>query len=291
MPTAASSAFTPMAPDGERVVTSIDEALAPIAPGELVHIGCGALSVVVAPEAGGRVAQIRHDGIEWLVGHDEHQGAVAWGSYPMLPWAGRVRRGQFGLDGVRYTLPINLGAHAIHGVGFALPWRVDAHGPHELALSLALPADARWPFGGHAHQRFLVTEHALRMELTVTAGEHGMPASLGWHPWFRKPDRLDFSPVRAYPRDEEGIACLPLVDPPPSPWDDCFVNCQPIGLHRAGQHLRLTSNCDHWVVYDEPAHATCVEPQSGPPDAFNLGLAHVLGPGESLSAWFLLEWL
>jgi aldose 1-epimerase len=45
------------------------------------------------------------------------------------------------------------------------------------------------------------------------------------------------------------------------------------------------------VVYDEPAHATCVEPQSGPPDAFNLGRARDLEPGASLSARFLWEWV
>ena len=281
-----------MAADRDLSVAPVDPAQTPMAPGELIHIGRGALSVVIAPEAGGRVAQIRHDGLEWLVGHDDdHQAMIAWGSYPMLPWAGRIRHGQFGFDGQRYALPINLGAHAIHGVGLALPWRVDGHGPHDAELSLDLPQDERWPFGGRAHQRFEVTERALRMESSVTAGKQGMPVTLGWHPWFRKPDCLDFAPTRAYPRDDEGIACLPLIDPPASPWDDCFINTRPVELQRAGQRLRLSSDCGHWVVYDEPAHATCVEPQSGPPDAFNLGLARNLAPEESLSAWFLLEWL
>lgn len=263
-----------------------------MAPGELIHIGHEALSVVIAPEAGGRVAQIRHGGIEWLVGHDsEHQAMIAWGSYPMLPWAGRIRHGQFGFDGERHALPLNLGEHAIHGVGLALPWRVDMHGPREVELSLSLPQDERWPFGGHARQRFEVTARTLRMTLSVTADERAMPVTLGWHPWFRKPDRLDFAPERAYPRDGQGIACLPLIAPPPSPWDDCFINHRPIGIEVAGQRLRLSSDCQHWVVYDEPRHATCIEPQTGPPDAFNLGLGRDLAPGQTLSAWFLLEWL
>lgn len=280
-----------MAADGDAGMSPVDAALAPMAPGELIHIGCEGLHVVMAPAAGGRVAQIRHDGVEWLVGHDDQPAMIAWGCYPMVPFAGRIRHGCFGLDGVPYVLPPNLGPHAIHGVGFALPWRVEAHGLRELELSLDLPADARWLFGGHVRQRLEVTAHALRMMLTVTAGEHGMPVTMGWHPWFRKPDRLDFAPERAYPRDDEGIACLPLIDPPPPPWDDCFINRRPVALHRAGQCLRLSSNCDHWVVYDETAHATCVEPQSGPPDAVNLGVAKYLAPGESISAWFALEWL
>ena len=28
--------------------------------------------------------------------------------------------------------------------------------------------------------------------------------------------------------------------------------------------------CDYWVVYDMPAHSTCVEPQTATPDAFNV---------------------
>lgn len=128
------------------------------------------------------------------------------------------------------------------------------------------------------------------MTLTLRAGEHAMPATIGWHPWFQKPDRADIHPGRVYPRDAEGIATLPLAEPSPGPWDDCFLNDQPVVIHRHGQRVRLTSDCDHLVVYDEPAHATCIEPQSGPPDAFNLGQAAHLAPHGSVSAWFLLEW-
>ena len=56
-------------------------------------------------------------------------------------------------------------------------------------------------------------------------------------------------------------------------WDDCFVNHRPVTLHydrSAATAVTVTSDCDHWVVYDQPAHATCVEPQSGPPDALNV---------------------
>ena len=122
------------------------------------------------------------------------------------------------------------------------------------------------------------------------AGERAMPVALGWHPWFRKPERMEFSPSAHYPRDDEGMATLPPAPPPTGPWDDCFVNTSPVILHLEGRRVRLTSDCRHWVVYDEPAHATCVEPQSGPPDAFNLEPL-VLAPGETLQRWFLMEWL
>lgn len=270
---------------------AIDAANAPLAPGALTTIAKGPLSVDVAPAAGGRIAQIRHAGIDQLVGFsDAHASMLAWGSYPMVPWAGRIRRGQFDFEERRHRLPVNLGSHAIHGVGFAMPWRIDAVESDAVELSLALPQDARWLFGGVARQRIEVESDRMRMQLSVAAGERAMPVAMGWHPWFRKPDRLEFAPTAYYPRDDEGMATLPLAPPPPGPWDDCFVNDAPVILHRNGLRLRLTSDCNDWVVYDQPAHATCVEPQSGPPDAFNLQ-PQVLAPGETMERWFLIEWL
>jgi len=270
---------------------SLHGALEPLAPGALIRLACGPLAVEIAPDAGGRLAQIVRDGVAWLVGHSEPNAAmIAWGCYPMLPWAGRVRHGRFEFEGRAYQLPLNFGEHAIHGVGFALPWRVEHVSPVHAELSLQLPDDERWPFGGSARQCIDVEDNALRLQLSVTAGERAMPAVIGWHPWFCKPDRIEFKPSRFYPRDAEGIAVRPVSELPPGPWDDCFINDEPVLIEHAGQRLRLASSCRHWVVYDETAHATCIEPQSGPPNAFSLEPTR-LAPGSSITASFALEWL
>lgn len=264
----------------------------PLAPGPLLTLASGALSVDVAPQAGGRIAQIRCDGVQQLVGHGEHDSveAIAWGSYPMAPWCGRIRDGRFAFDGQPRQLPPNLGGHAIHGLGYLMPWRVVAQAADRVELELALPEDARWPFGGTVRQRIEVQPRALLMSLSVTAGAQAMPVTLGWHPWFRKPERLEFQPESMYPRDAGGIPVLPPVTPAPGPWDDCFVNRAPVVLHRQGRRLRLSSDCDHWVVYDMPAFATCVEPQTGPADAFNLAPSLRLAPGGTAQAWFRIDW-
>lgn len=264
--------------------------MAPLAPGPLVTIGNERLLVEIAPQAGGRIAQIMCDGVEQLVGpHDGSQAMNLWGCFPMVPWAGRLRKGTFDFEGRRYGLPVNLGDHALHGVGFALPWQVEACSPCHAELSLALPEDGRWPFGGACRQRIEVDGRCLRMTLTVTAGARAMPAVIGWHPWLRKPEQADFLPEGMYLRDREGISVPPLVPSMPGPWDDSFVNRNPVTLHRGGQRLQLTSDCDCWVVYDEPVHASCIEPQTDLPDAFNLQ-PRILAPGESLAAWFSWEW-
>ena len=45
--------------------------------------------------------------------------------------------------------------------------------------------------------------------------------------------------------------------------------------------ITMVSDCDHWVIYDMPKHALCVEPQSGPPDGFTLA-PHVVAPQSPL---------
>lgn len=265
------------------------DATASLAPGPLIRLTRGALRVDVAPQAGGRIAQIVRGGVTQLVGYDECNAMIGWGCYPMLPWAGRIRDGRFTFDGHRFQLPLNLGAHAIHGVGFAMPWRVESRRSDSLELSLALPKDGRWPFGGTAHQRFVLGESELELRLSLQAGPVSMPAAIGWHPWFRKPSRLRFSPSGMYPRDAAGIATGPVVAPSPGPWDDCFTNADAVTLERTGQRLELRSDCAHWVVYDETPNATCVEPQSGPPDAFNIE-PFVLQPLGTLHRWFRIAW-
>jgi len=266
-----------------------EPALAALAPGECIVLRRGALEVEVAPQAGGRIAQLRHRGVAWLVGpHDGTPGAINWGAYPMLPWAGRLRRGGFQFEGQDYHLPANLGPHAIHGLAFDAPWQVAERSNDALRLTLDLSSDPRWPFGGQALHDITVDADTLRLRLRVQAGQRAMPRPvIGWHPWFRKQHDFDFQPRAYYPRDADGIATLPLA-PPPGPLDDCYLNDRPVLLAYEGQRLRLESDCDHWVYFDEQPQATCFEPQSGPPDAFNLRAGQALAPGEAVEAWFRL---
>jgi len=250
-----------------------------------ITIASGAVQAEISPDDGGRLAQLTIGGTPLLIGFSADAAPTGWGCYAMVPWAGRIRRGRFTFDGVDHQLPLNFGDHAIHGVGFTRPWRVDAHDERHVSLTLDMPSDAAWPFGGVAAQQLTVDDDGITMVITVTATDQAFPVSFGWHPWFRKPSSLDFHPTAMYRRDDAHITVDELVAVPPPPWDDCFENTEPVRLTVDGVELRLTSNCDRWVVYDEPPHATCIEPQTGPPDAFNIAV-HRLDAGDSLSAWY-----
>ena len=256
------------------------------------------ITVELAAEQGGRVAQLWVDGTPVLVGYDDVPAhlrqpdgapeAAGWGLFPMVPWAGRIRRGRFTFREHQYQLPTGSRPHAIHGVGFSAPWSVTVEQPELVRLDLPLPVDDRWPFGGHVTQEVSVMADHVLFRMDVVAGDHAFPVSFGWHPWFRRPDRFDFHPARMYRRDDEGITVDELVEVRPGPWDDCFTNSLPVTLTVDGTDLRLSSDCTYWVVYDELPHATCIEPQTGPPDAFTIA-PRVLEPGESHSTWFQID--
>ncbi len=206
----------------------------------------------------------------------------------MVPWAGRIRRGEFTFDGKEYQLPINFETHAIHGTGFEQPWNVAETDVRHIALTCKLA----WVFGGEAEQLIELADDSLTCTLIARAGDRPMPASIGWHPWFMKPDKVDLQFERMYLRDDDYITDGRIAEPPPPPpWDDCFEG--PLATPRiwiGGVEVSISSDCDFWVVYDMPPHATCVEPQSATPDAFNLGGAARLEPGQELRRTMKISW-
>jgi aldose 1-epimerase len=250
----------------------------------------------VSPFDGGRISSFVVRGSELL--RNDGKDPRLWGSYPMVPFAGRIRHGRFRVGEREVQLTPNDPPHAIHGTVFNRPWRVD--GPATLSIDLG----DGWPFAGQVTQRFDLRDDGLDVSLTLEADEP-MPAAMGWHPWFRRrlagsatlpaepsaPVQIDLDAAWMYVRDAEGIPSGELVEPPPGPWDDCFT-----GLRSAPRltwpgllGLEVASSCDHWVVYDEPRDAVCVEPQTAPPDFVNLAPSTTLA-GEPLVATMTWRW-
>jgi aldose 1-epimerase len=242
-----------------------------------------AVRVSVDERNGGRLSSIQLRGHELLVTKSEDP--MGWGSYPMIPWAGRVRMGRFSYKGGVYQLPLNMAPHSIHGTCFTRPW--ERNDDDTLGIELG----SSWPFGGTAIQRFDLTRDRLICTIEVHNEIRSMPACVGWHPWFRRPVSLSFAARSMYARDHEYIPSGELVTPPAGPWDDCFTDmlAPPRLMWPGAFAVTLTSTCTHWVVYDQPAHAICVEPQTGPPDALNLA-PHIVEPGKPLIASMTYTW-
>jgi aldose 1-epimerase len=135
--------------------------------------------------------------------------------------------------------------------------------------------------------------------------ETTMPATIGWHPWFRRtltgttdhplpasdPVSLRFDAARMYARGADGLPTGEVTGPGPRPWDDCFTGLRstPRLTWPGVLTLEMDASCDHWVVYDEPVEAVCVEPQTGPPDAVNIA-PRVIVPDQPLTATMRWRW-
>jgi aldose 1-epimerase len=258
--------------------------------GDALVLEAGSARVTVLPAEGGRLGSVVAAGHELLVTGDPDP--MRWGSYAMAPFAGRVRAGRLSFRGADHQLPLGMPPHAIHGVVYDRPWRV------EDPATISIDLDDRWPYRGRVRQRFALDEDSLALELTLEAQEP-MPATIGWHPWFRRalapgdpPVVVRFDADVMLVRDADGIPDGERMPPPPGPWDDAFtgVHGDPTLEWPGRLRLVLSSSCSWWVVYTAAANAVCIEPQSGPPDGVNSS-PFVVEPGTPLTHTMRWRWM
>ena len=238
---------------------------------------------------GGRLASLVIDGLEIMV--TEGAKPTRWGAFPMIPWCGRLAHGKLDFRGSQYEFPLTSPPHANHGRTHLQQW--EELGGGAIRTDLVDP----WPLGGHAIQRYELTDDALTVTAEVHADESAMPVMVGWHPWFRRVlDRgetaeLAFEAESVYAVDDDQVPTGELVDVPPGPWDHCFVGLaeDPVITWPGALQLTVSTTFDHWVIFTEPEHALCVEPQSGPPNQSNLA-PRVVDPGAALIGSMTLGW-
>ena len=91
--------------------------------------------------------------------------------------------------------------------------------------------------------------------------------------------------------DDDLVPTGALGPTPPPPWNICVTELgRPTRLTWPDAlDLTIATTFDHLVVFTEPDHAVCVEPQSGPPDQFRLD-PRTVGPGRPLVGSMTLTW-
>lgn len=265
----------------------------------MLTLRAGPASLRVDRAAGGRLASLEVHGHELLVQPPVGRppDPLRWGCFPMAPFAGRIRGGRFRWNGTLHELATNHAGHAIHGTVLSERWLLEQVDDRYVRLRARLQPG--WPFDGWAVQEVALLPDRLELRLEVHTMAESFPATCGWHPWFvrRLADgdelHVDLRADRFYPRGVDGLPLGPVEPPPPrGPWDDCFTAITwPARLTWPGAlELEMTSTCDHVVLYDQPRHAVCVEPQTGPPDAPNLGRAQTVRAGRPLVAETQITW-
>ena len=244
------------------------------------------MTALVYPEFGARIGSMIVGDQEIFMTGGATDDPLSWGCYPMVPYAGRVRDATLKFAGEQFPLKNNLPPHSLHGTVFDRPWNVAKNSPSEIELVIDLGDE--WPFAGTVQHHIQLTDSKIEMQLTVNAID-AMPIQVGWHPWFVKPTDTALRFASMLQRDGAGITTKHRVSQPTIPVDDCFVEPEnPLTITIENVQVTLSSDCSHWVMYDIPLHATCIEPQSGPPNGVNDAPLE-LGPNTSLTRKFTIE--
>ncbi|MFD4830274.1 aldose 1-epimerase [Streptomyces uncialis] len=256
-----------------------------------ITLTAGDAEVTVRPGDGGRIGSLKVGGTE-LLRQGEH-----FGSFPMVPWCGRIRDGRFRDGADVHQMPLNAAPHAIHGTARDGAWRTARHSRTADRAVITHELADPWPYPGLVTQVVELAPGSLTLTLAVETYGSSFPAQVGWHPWFNRrlaPDagtvRIDFAAAWQERRGADHLPTGERIDPLPGPWDDCFgmPDGVDVTLTWPGQlALNITSREPWVVVYDEQEAAVCVEPQTGPPDGLNTAprLVTPVSPLEATTTW------
>ncbi|MDB5481800.1 MAG: aldose 1-epimerase [Caulobacteraceae bacterium] len=160
----------------------------------------GALELALAPEVGGSIARfdlLKEGAREPIMrpapdgGRDVLQAA----SFPLVPFANRIRGGTFECDGRMITLTPNMPGDRspLHGQGWLSVWSVESADERSARLAFRHPG-GEWPWTYDARQSFTLDENGLAVELACrNLSAEPMPCGLGLHPYFpcNRDTRLD----------------------------------------------------------------------------------------------------
>ncbi len=237
--------------------------------------------LVISPEIGGSILAFRVRGQDVL--RPTPPGAfhpLQTSSFPLVPWVNRIADGRFDFAGSTISLPAPVEGerHALHGHGWLAAWTPVEVEPASAVLSYR-HRPSRWPWDYEATQTFSLEPGRLTITLTVVnLSDSGMPASLGFHPYFESPARVSAN-VDGLWRGEGGLI--------PDRWDEAepfrardvdmlSLDNSFTGWDRravidgkAGR-IAIASDVDYLHVFaPRGRNFFCLEPVSAAPDAFN----------------------
>ncbi|WP_428673220.1 aldose 1-epimerase [Reyranella sp.] len=160
----------------------------------LLTLRTARLGLDLAPAAGGAIARFTVDGADILrpmAAADIASGKGNNGSsYPLVPFAGRIRDGRLDFRGEQIRLAPNWpgASHPLHGDGWANAWQVvrsDRTSAEISYLHERAGGQGGWPFRYRAGQNFRLEDDRLTIRMTLeNLEDRPVPGGFGLHPYF-----------------------------------------------------------------------------------------------------------
>ncbi len=256
----------------------------------MLEIESGINKLSIDPVHGGRATSWKVKGVELLSPAGENP--IIGGFYLMAPWVGRLRDSEVVFNGQHFPQQINFQDWAIHGTfpfsDCELVFKTDT----EIVLKQKTTKD--WPISAIIECRWLVLESGIQTTATISTEIGKFPASLGWHPWFRRklevglPAIYEIESQAIFNRGKELIIDGSQSEIFSGPFDDSFL--VPSGKsfiswpHFCSIEIESTTKFFH--LY-EAQNSVCIEPETSPPNGINLmekNLGFLVTPDSPLTA-------
>ncbi len=209
----------------------------------------------------------------------------------LLPYAGRVKNGEYTYEGKRYYLPKNSEGNAIHGFLKDVELKVVRKETSAIELATSL-ANAGYPTRLEVKIRYEISSTKLSVDCrTTNGGKNTAPLSIGFHPYYLgkvweldhdcRVEKLEmknmyFPDKKTLPFDFNGNKFDKSHN-----FDDCFHLPCNSRLKTDLFNLEICKkNMPYTVVFNgkwAENRSVAVEPYTSAPDAFNngLGLIHL----------------
>jgi aldose 1-epimerase len=172
----------------------------------------GDLRVDLSPSVGGAISafdRVDEEGA-WPIlrkCHSPLEKVLDAASFPLVPFANRIRGGRFTFRGREIRLAPNMAGDPspLHGQGWLNAWIVERSDERRAVSSFRHEA-GEWPWDYEARQEYELDEHGILIRLTCrNLSPEPMPCGLGQHPYFNcdSATRLDTSVTHAWTIDEQ----------------------------------------------------------------------------------------
>lgn len=213
----------------------------------------------------------------------------------LIPYANRVKGGEYTFDGVKYSLPKNKEGNAIHGLIMDKVFSISSYSSDSITLQYEL-RDPGYPTTILCSVSYNLGESSLSTLITVkNVGDKRAPLTVGAHPYFLVSDdwRINVKGGVKQCLTKDKIPTGELVEASieHKNYDDCFLVEGEVELVSSYSSIQMTrENLPFIQIYTGVKAAVAIEPMSGAPDAYNNGLGlKIINPKEEFSYKIYLE--
>ncbi|WP_054854875.1 aldose 1-epimerase [Vulcanisaeta sp. JCM 16161] len=216
----------------------------------------------------------------------------------MIPFANRVRGGEYEFEGVRYYLPRNEEGHAIHGLVLSEDWDITSLGSANATFKYVLNHPG-YPTELTSTIKYTLDDNSLSVEIVIrNTGFRNAPLVVGAHPYFIvrndwrihvQGDALMCETIDKIPTGK--LIPFNLNNTIRREFDDCFLINSDIMLESQYSSIKIIRhNMPYVQIFTGVPNAIAIEPMSGAPDAYHNGMGlTIIRPGEERRYGFTMS--